>query len=253
MIQDLTGGPAVRELGLQPAVTAIAQAQTDLHTLMMWIVVAIFCLVFGVMMYSVIRHRRRPGRKAANFHESTTLEIAWTVVPFLIVIGMALPATKLVVAMKDTSNADLTIKATGHQWKWSYEYIRGPGEGIQFYSNLNRDHRIDAASGVLPERADYLLNVDSPLVVPVGKKIRIITTSTDVIHSWGVPAFGVKQDAIPGFVRDTWFRATKPGTYHGQCTELCGQEHAFMPIVVTVMTEQDYAEWIKNLKIKGNK
>jgi cytochrome c oxidase subunit 2 len=252
MIQDLPGGPAVRQLGLTPAVTSIAHAQADLHVLMMYIVLAIFCLVFGVMMYTVIRHRRRPGRKAANFHESTTLEIAWTIIPFLIVIGMALPATKLVVAMKDTSSADLTIKATGHQWKWSYEYLRGPGEGIQFYSTLNRDHRIDADNGVLPDRSDYLLNVDNPLVVPVGKKIRIITTATDVIHSWMVPAFGVKQDAIPGFVRDTWFKADVPGTYYGQCTELCGQEHAFMPIVVTVMTVEDYAKWTEKTKLKGN-
>jgi len=251
MIQDLPGGPAVLQLGLQPAVTAVAHAQHDLHTFMMWVVVAIFCLVFGIMMYSVVRHRRRPGRVAANFHESVKLEIAWTVVPFLIVIGMALPATRLVVAMKDTTNADLTIKAIGHQWKWSYEYIRGEGEGIQFYSTLDSTHRLNAAQGAPMVQQDYLLKVDHPLVVPVGKKIRIITTATDVIHSWGVPAFGVKQDAIPGFVRDTWFRATEVGTYHGQCTELCGQEHAFMPIVVQVMSAEDYAAWVAQTPKQG--
>jgi len=251
MIQDLPGGPAVLQLGLQPAVTAVAHAQHDLHTFMMWVVVAIFCLVFGIMMYSVVRHRRRPGRVAANFHESVKLEIAWTVVPFLIVIGIALPATKLVVAMKDTSAADLTIKATGHQWKWSYEYIRGEGEGINFYSTLDSTHRLNAAQGAPMVQQNYLLKVDHPLVVPVGKKIRIITTATDVIHSWGVPAFGVKQDAIPGFVRDTWFRADQVGTYHGQCTELCGQEHAFMPIVVQVMSTEDYAAWVAQTPKQG--
>lgn len=232
------------QLGLQPAVTAVAQAQTDLHTFMMWIVVAIFVLVMGVMFASVIMHRRKAGRVAKQFHENHFVEILWTIIPFLIVIGMALPATRLVVAMKDTSNADITIKATGHQWQWSYEYIRGEGEGIQFYSLLDRDQRLNATKGAPVQMDDYLLKVDHPMVVPLGAKIRVITTSSDVIHSWMVPAFGVKQDAIPGFVRDTWFRATKTGTYYGQCTELCGQEHAFMPIAVTVMNKEDYSAWV---------
>ncbi len=179
------------------------------------------------------------GHKAANFHESVTVEVIWTIIPFLIVIGMALPATKVLVASKDTSNADLTIKATGYQWKWGYDYLKGEGEGVSFLSTLDATHREisnDGANGQVPD--DYLLKVDNPLVVPVNKKVRIITTANDVIHAWGVPAFGVKQDAIPGFVRDTWFRSEKTGDFYGQCYELCGKEHAYMPIHVKVVTAE---------------
>ena len=179
------------------------------------------------------------GHKAANFHESVTVEVIWTIIPFLIVIGMALPATKVLVASKDTSNADLTIKATGYQWKWGYDYLKGEGEGVSFLSTLDATHREisnDGAKGQVPD--DYLLKVDNPLVVPVNKKVRIITTANDVIHAWGVPAFGVKQDAIPGFVRDTWFRSEKTGDFYGQCYELCGKEHAYMPIHVKVVTAE---------------
>jgi len=171
-------------------------------------------------------------------------------VPFIIVIFMALPATKVVVAMKDTTNADLTIKVTGIQWKWGYDYLKGEGEGIGFLSTLDVAHREMSDSGK-PQGDDYLLKVDNPLVVPVDKKIRVITTATDVIHAWGVPAFGVKQDAIPGFVRDSWFRADKVGDYYGQCYELCGKEHAYMPIHVKVLSQQDYSAWVAARKKDG--
>lgn len=245
-VNDMTGGPAVRQLNFQTPVTEIASDIYQLHTLMMVICVVIFFAVFGVMFYSIFKHRKSLGHKAASFHESTTVEIAWTVVPFLIVILMALPATKTVVAMKDTSNADITIKATGMQWKWGYDYIKGEGEGIAYYSALStpRDQIHEGA----PKGDNYLIEVDNPLVVPVNKKIRIVTTANDVIHAWGVPALGVKQDAIPGFVRDTWFKAEKVGTYRGNCYELCGKEHAFMPIVVNVVSEEDYAKWVAGKK-----
>jgi cytochrome c oxidase subunit 2 len=242
-VNDLPGGPAVRQLDLHPPVTRIAAEQQWLHYLMLYICVAIFIAVFGVMFYSIWKHRRSKGHKAADFHESTTVEIIWTIVPFLIVIGMALPATKVVVAMKDTTNADLTIKVTGSQWKWGYDYLKGEGEGIGFISTLDASQRALSDAGT-PQGDDYLLKVDNPLVVPVNKKIRIITTANDVIHSFGVPAFGIKQDAIPGFVRDTWFRAEKVGDYHGQCVELCGKEHAYMPIEVKVVSEEDYTKWV---------
>jgi cytochrome c oxidase subunit II len=208
----------------------------------------IFVAVFGVMFYSIFKHRKSKGAKPANFHESVGVEIAWTVVPFLIVIGMALPATKVVVAMKDTSSSDITIKATGIQWKWGYDYLKGEGEGIGFLSTLDATHRAMSDSGKPPATDDYLLKVDNPLVVPVDKKIRIITTANDVIHAWMVPAFGVKQDAIPGFVRDTWFRAEKTGDFYGQCAELCGKEHAYMPIHVRVVTAEQYSAWVGEQK-----
>ena len=234
-VNDLPGGPAVRQLNMHPAVTKIAEEQHWLHWFMMIVCIVIFVAVFGVMFYSIWKHRKSVGHKAANFHESTAVEIAWTIVPFLIVIGMALPATKVLVAQKDTTAADLTIKTTGMQWKWGYDYIKGEGEGIGFVSTLDNTHRVMSnnggpKAGEVPD--DYLFKVDNPMVVPVNKKIRIITTANDVIHAFAVPAFGIKQDAIPGFVRDTWFRAEKVGDYHGQCQELCGKEHAYMPIHV---------------------
>jgi cytochrome c oxidase subunit II len=242
-VGDLPGGPAVNQLDLHPAVTQIARDQQWLHYFMLVICSVIFIGVFGVMFYSIVKHRKSKGAKAANFHESTTVEIIWTIVPFIIVIGMALPATKVVVAMKDTSAADLTIKATGIQWKWGYDYLKGEGEGIGFLSTLDTAQREMSDSGK-PSGDDYLLKVDNPLVVPVDKKIRIITTASDVIHAFMVPAFGIKQDAIPGFVRDTWFRAEKVGTYYGQCAELCGKEHAYMPIQVKVLSAPDYTAWV---------
>jgi cytochrome c oxidase subunit 2 len=242
-VNDLPGGPAVNQTNLHPAATAIAAELYWLHNFMLVICTVIFVAVFGVMFYSILKHRRSRGAKAANFHESTAVEVAWTIVPFLIVIGMALPATKAVVAMKDTTNADLTIKATGYQWKWGYDYLNGEGQGINFLSTLDVAHRQMSDAGK-PQGDDYLLKVDNPLVVPVDRKIRIVTTASDVIHAWMIPAFGVKQDAIPGFVRDTWFRADKTGDFYGQCAELCGKEHAYMPIHVKVLSQADYSAWV---------
>jgi cytochrome c oxidase subunit 2 len=248
---DSQGGPTVRELNLQTPVTQIARDIFGLHNLMLAICLVIFVLVFGVMFYSILKHRKSLGHKAATFHESTTVEILWTLVPFIIVIAMAMPATKTIIAMKDTSNADLTIKVTGMQWKWGYDYLKGEGEGISFLSSLSTPRSQIGAPGVEPTElrgVNYLLEVDNEVVVPVNKKVRLITTANDVIHSWTIPAFGVKQDAIPGFVRDTWFKAEKIGTYRGGCVELCGKEHAFMPIVVKVVSDVDYKTWVDGKK-----
>jgi len=245
-VNDLAGGPAVLQLNLQPAATKIAEEQAWLHWFMLIICTVIFVGVFGVMFYSILKHRKSLGHPAASFHESLKVELAWTIVPFIIVILMALPATKAVVASKDTSNADLTIKATGSQWKWSYDYLKGQGEGVSFVSTLDTAQRELSNSGAKGASVDnYLLLVDNPLVVPVNKKVRIITTASDVIHAFAVPSFGIKQDAIPGFVRDTWFRAEKTGDFYGQCQELCGKEHAYMPIHVVVMNDKDYSAWVQ--------
>ncbi len=234
-------------------VTKISEEQQFLHMGMLYTCLVIFVAVFSVMFYSIWKHRKSKGYKAANFHESVTVEIIWTIVPFVIVILMALPATKVVVAMKDTTNADLTIKATGMQWKWGYDYLKGEGEGIGFVSTLDSTQRAMSNNGG-PKAGevvdDYLLKVDNALVVPVNKKVRIITTADDVIHAFMVPAFGIKQDAIPGFVRDTWFRAEKIGSYYGQCAELCGKEHAYMPIHVKVVSAEDYSAWVDGEKKK---
>jgi cytochrome c oxidase subunit 2 len=231
---------------LAPPVTPVAQEVYSLHNLMLVICTVIFVAVFSVMFYSVWKHRKSRGAVAANWHENTTVEIIWTVIPFLIVIVMALPATRTVVAMKDTSNSDLTIKVTGYQWKWGYDYLRGEGEGISFLSQLATP--VAQIEGREPRSSTYLIEVDNPLVVPVNKKVRVITTANDVIHAWWVPAFAVKQDAIPGFARDTWFRAEKVGTFRGQCAELCGKDHAFMPIVVQVVSAEDYSKWVSGKK-----
>ncbi|MFN8751989.1 MAG: cytochrome c oxidase subunit II [Betaproteobacteria bacterium] len=246
---------AESKFNLQPPKSVIAQEIYSLHTIIMLICAVIFVGVFSVMFYSVFKHRKSLGYKAAHFHENTVVEVVWTIIPFLILMGMAYPATKTVIAMKDTSNPDLTIKATGYQWKWGYEYIKGDGDlagvgdGIQLYSNLAtpRDQIYDKN---VVKSADYLLEVDTPLVVPVGKKVRILTTANDVIHAWWVPAFGVKQDAIPGFIRDTWFRADTTGTFRGQCAELCGKEHGFMPIVVKVVSVEEFKNWADQNKTK---
>jgi len=240
---------AAYQLNFQPPVTRIAGEIYDLHMLMMYVILAVFCVVFGVMFYSIYAHRKSVGHKAEQFHENTTVEIIWTIVPFVILIAMAWPATKTLIAFKDTSNPDITIKATGYQWKWGYDYLKGEGEGIAFLSNMATPQ--DQIHNQKPKGENYLLEVDNPLVVPVGKKIRILTTANDVIHSFWVPAFGVKQDAIPGFVRDTWFRADKEGTYRGQCAELCGKDHGFMPIVVEVLSLEKYALWVVDQKKKA--
>ncbi len=243
-VNDLPGGPAVNQLNFAPPATRIAEEQHWLHWFMMAICAVIFVIVFGVMFYSILKHRKSVGHKSKELAEPIWVELGWTIVPLLIVIGMALPATKVLVAQKDTTNADLTIKATGMQWKWGYDYIKGEGEGIGFLSTLDTAHRVMSSSGKPEPTDNYLLKVDNPLVVPVGKKVRIITTANDVIHAWMVPAFGVKQDAIPGFVRDTWFRAEKTGDFYGQCAELCGKEHAYMPIHVKVVTAEEYTAWV---------
>jgi len=249
-VKDLPGGPAVNQIDLHPPMTRIAVEQQWLHNFMLIVCTVIFLAVFGVMFFSIWKHRKSRGARAAHFHESTTVEILWTIVPFFIVIAMALPATKTVVAMKDTTNADLTVKATGYQWKWGYDYLKGEGEGINFLSTLDASHRAMSDSGKPPQIDNYLLKVDNPLVVPVGKKVRIITTANDVIHAWMVPSLGVKQDAIPGFVRDTWFRAEQAGDFYGQCAELCGKEHAYMPIHVKVVSQADYTAWVDGEKKK---
>ena len=231
------------QYNLQEPQSIIAREIYDLHTLIMWIIVVIFVVVFGAMTYAIVMHRKSVGHKAAQFHEHVGIEIAWTIIPFFILIGMALPATKTIISMKDTSSSDITIKATGYQWKWGYDYLQ---EGISFYSNLSTPR--EQIENKAPKGEHYLIEVDNPVVVPVGKKIRIITTANDVIHAWWVPALGIKQDSIPGFVRDTWFRADKEGTYRGQCAELCGKDHGFMPIVVEVVSPEKYAAWVADQK-----
>jgi cytochrome c oxidase subunit 2 len=245
-VKDMPGGPRVNQLNLPEGVNQIARDVAWLHWFMLIVCMVIFVAVFGVMFYSIWAHRKSKGHKPATFHEHMGVEVAWTVIPFLIVIAMALPATRTVVAMKDTSGADLTVKVTGYQWKWGYEYIDGPATGVKILSNLATPRA--QIEGREPKSPTYLMEVDNPLVVPVGKKIRVAITAADVIHSWMVPELAVKQDAIPGFVRNTWFRAEKVGEYRGQCTELCGKDHAFMPIVVKVVSEADYAKWADEQK-----
>jgi cytochrome c oxidase subunit II len=230
---------AEMRLNLQTPETVIARDIYELHNIILLICAVIFIGVFGTMFYAVWKHRKSVGHKAEHFHENTTVEIVWTIIPFIILIGMAIPATKTVLAMKDTSSPDMTIKATGYQWKWRYDYLN---DDVSFYSNLSTPR--EQIQNQAPKGDHYLLEVDNPVVVPVGKRVRILTTANDVIHSWSVPAFGVKQDAIPGFVRDAWFKVDTPGTYRGQCSELCGKEHAFMPIVVEAVTEDKYKEWV---------
>lgn len=245
-VNDMPGGPAVNQLGLPDPVTTISRGQHWIHSILMIVSVLVTVGVFGVMFYSIYAHRKSKNAKPADFHESTVVEIAWTLVPMLIVIGLGIAATGEVIAQKDTSSADITVKATGYQWKWGYEYLKGEGEGVSFLSALSTTQ--DQIHGRAPRSDTYLMEVDNPLVVPVNKKIRVITTADDVIHAWMVPQFGVKQDAIPGFVRDTWFRAERIGVYRGQCAELCGKDHAFMPIVVDVRSDEDYRQWVEARK-----
>lgn len=247
-VGDLQGGPAVNQLDFAPAATKVAEEIHWMHGFLLVICSVIFVLVFGVMFYSIFKHRKSVGHQSQELPEPLWVELGWTIVPLFIVIGMALPATKVVVAQKDTTNADITIKTTGMQWKWGYDYLKGEGEGISFISTLDHSHRVMSDSGKPTPTEDYLLKVDNPMVVPVGKKVRMITTANDVIHSWMIPAFGVKQDAIPGFVRDAWFRAEKTGDFYGQCVELCGKEHAYMPIHVKVVTAEEYTAWVQAQK-----
>ena len=252
-VSDLPGGPAVLQMNLGAPATRIAGEQIWLHWFLLIVCTVIFIGVFGVMFYSIVKHRKSVGHKAQELKEPLWVEISWTLIPFFIVIGMALPATKVMVALKDTTNSDLTIKVTGYQWKWGYDYLRGEGEGLKYISTLDTAQRelSNNGSSKVERPNDYLLKVDQPLVVPVHKKIRIITTANDVIHSFMVPAFGIKQDAIPGFVRDTWFRAEKTGDFYGQCAELCGKEHAYMPIHVKVLSQADYSAWVEQEQKKA--
>lgn len=229
---------------LQVPASKVAQDVFELHNLIMLVCLGIFIVVFGAMFYSLLKHRKSVGHKAANFHENTTVEVIWTVIPFVILMGMAYPAARVVIDMKDTSNPDMSIKVTGYQWKWGYTYLN---DGVSFYSTLSTPR--DQIEGTAAKGANYLLEVDEPMVVPVGKRVRLLITANDVIHSWWVPALGAKQDAIPGFIRDSWFQADKIGTYRGQCVELCGKDHGFMPIVVKVVSEADYKIWLDQKKV----
>jgi cytochrome c oxidase subunit 2 len=239
------GAFAAWEWNFQPPATPIAQDIVNLHSLIFWICVVIFVGVFGTMFWSLYHHRKSTGHQAVQFHENTTVEIVWTVIPFLILLFMAWPATKTILAAHDTTSPDLTIKVTGYQWKWGYDYLQ---DGFGYYSSLATP--LAQIEGREKKNEHYLLEVDNPLVVPVDSKVRVLVTANDVIHAWWVPAFAVKQDAIPGFVRDVWFRADKVGIYRGQCAELCGKEHGFMPIVVEVKSKEDYAKWAGEQKQK---
>lgn len=250
----LTAGPALAdfELNMTPGASGISREVYSLHMLILWICVAIGILVFGAIIYSVIKFRRSKGAVAAQFHHSTTVEIVWTIIPMLILIAIAIPATRVLVEMEDTSNADLTIKVTGYQWRWGYDYL---DEGISFISSM--DERSNLARQRNPtiqprDVENYLLEVDNPLVIPVGKKVRFLLTSNDVIHSWWVPALGWKRDAIPGFVNEKWTKIEQPGIYRGQCAELCGRDHAFMPIVLRAVPEDEYQAWVQQQKAKSD-
>lgn len=226
-------------LNMTQGVTEISQQVYDLHMTIFYICCGIGLVVFGAMFWSILRHRKAKGVQPAQFHESTKVELLWTAIPVLILIGMAVPATKTLLAMEDTSKADITIQITGSQWKWHYKYLEYP---VEFYSLLATPAK--QISNKLPKTTNYLLEVDRPLVIPTGRKVRFLTTSDDVIHSWWVPAFAVKKDANPGFINEAWAKVDQPGTYRGQCAELCGKDHGFMPVVVVAKTPEDFEKWI---------
>jgi cytochrome c oxidase subunit 2 len=232
---------AAAEYGLNfpKPVTAIAQEVYGLHMLIMMVCVVIGIVVFGAMFWSIIMHRKSRGAKAATFHESTTIEIIWTAIPFLILVGMAIPSTATLIKMYDNSASEVTIKITGYQWKWQYEYM---DQDISFFSSLSTPR--DQIENKADKGKEYLLEVDNPIVIPVGKKIRFLVTANDVIHAWWVPQLSVKKDAIPGFINETWTRVDEPGTYRGQCAELCGKDHGFMPIVVQAVSDDDFKKWV---------
>jgi len=242
----LCGVAMAAEWNLQPAASKLAADIHWLHEAVMVLVIVLFVGVFGFMFWSCYAHRKSVGHQASQFHENTMVEILWTVIPAIILVIIAVPVTKVVIAQKDTSHPDVTVKVTGMQWKWAYDYVKGEGEGISFVSTLATPR--DQIEGNAPKGEHYLLEVDNELVVPLGKKVRVLTTAADVVHSWWVPAFGAKQDAIPGFIRDIWFRADKAGTYRSQCAELCGKDHGFMPIVVRVVPPEDYTKWVGERK-----
>jgi cytochrome c oxidase subunit 2 len=231
------------QLNMTPGVTDISHKVYDLHMLIFKICVVICVGVFAVLIYSIIKHRKSKGAKPASFHESTTVEIIWTTIPFLILVGMAVPATKTLLALEDTRDADMSIKVTGYQWKWKYDYL---DDDISFFSTLTTPR--DEIENKAAKGEDYLMEVDNPIVVPINKKIRFLITSNDVIHSWWVPVLGWKQDAVPGFINDAWAEIKEPGTYRGRCAELCGKDHGFMPIVLVAKTEEDYKAWVAEQK-----
>ncbi len=236
------------DLDLRVGVTTLSREIHGLHTLVLWICVAIAVVVFGVMIYSIATFRKSKGAVAATFDHNTTAEVVWTVIPVLILVGMAIPSARTLVKIDDSSGSELTVKVTGYQWMWQYEYV---GEGVSFYSKLAQDSNFarQLDSGVDPYSVpNYLLSVDKPLVVPQGMKVRVLVTSADVIHSWWVPDFGIKKDAIPGYVNELWFKADTPGTYRGQCVELCGRDHGFMPVVVEVKPRAEFDAWLKDRK-----
>ena len=244
LLLGATGACAEWGLNLQEGVTPISQTAYSLHMMILWICVAIGVVVFGAMFISILKHRKSKGAVPAQFHESTTVEILWTIIPFLILVSMAVPATKALIAMEDTSDSDLSIKVTAYQWKWQYEYL---DEGIGFFSNLSTPN--EQIYGSAEKSPDYLLDVDNRMVVPVGKKVRLLLTASDVIHAWWVPELGMKKDAIPGFINEMWVHIKEPGVYRGQCAELCGRDHGFMPIVVEAKSEADYAQWVADQKM----
>ena len=237
---------AASQLNMPQGVTEVSQVAYDIHMIMMWICTAIGVLVFGFMFYVMYAHRKSRGAVAENFHENTLVELLWTVVPAIILIVMAIPATTALLKVYDTENADIDIKVTGYQWKWQYEYL---GEGVKFMSNLRTS--ADEINGREPKGEHYLREVDQPLVIPAGKKVRFLITGNDVIHSWWVPDFGVKRDAVPGLFTTAWAKTDEPGVYVGECTELCGQGHAFMPVVVEVKEEEEYNQWLADKKAEA--
>ncbi len=239
-------------LNMREGVTSTSHSVYDLHMTIFWVCCAIGVVVFGAMIYSIVYHRKSKGAVAAQFHESTTMEILWTVVPIVILVSMAVPATTTLLAMEDTSKADMTIKVTGLQWKWKYDYVDGDAAGVSFVSSLHPEHneaRLLGANADLTKFGDiYLMEVDKPLVIPTGQKVRFLLTAADVIHSWWVPDLGWKKDAIPGFVNEAWTMVDEPGVYRGKCAELCGKDHGFMPIVVIAKAPEDYAKWVAEQK-----
>ena len=232
------------QLNLREGVTEISRSVYSLHMIIFWICVVIAVVVFGVMLWSVIYHRKSRGAKAQNFHENVYVEIAWTIVPILILVGMAVPATATLKKMYDASESDIDIQVTGYQWKWRYQYLES---GVDFFSSLATP--AEQIQGESEKTENYLLEVDNPLVIPVGKKVRFLITANDVIHSWWVPDFAVKKDAIPGFINESWVKAEQVGIYRGQCAELCGKDHGFMPIVVEVKSQEDYQVWLKGQQL----
>jgi len=262
LLTALLLGPAMAfaeysTLNMTESVSNIGQDMYDLHMLVFWICTVAGILVFGVIFWSIIFHRKSKGAQPAHFHENTTIEVIWTSIPLIILVAIAVPSTKTLLEYEDTTNSDLTIKATGWQWKWEYDYIDdkvGDSKGIHFFSSLSKDAneaRQLGANKELPEH--YLLDVDKRIVVPVGKKVRVLTTAADVIHAWWVPELAIKRDAIPGFINESWFQAEKVGVYRGQCAELCGKDHGFMPIVVEVKSVEDYKQWALAEKATASK